>query len=156
MRSRTALAAAAMFAALLLGGCTTDAPGPAAPSTVAPPSLSPAPSPTSASPTPTPTPEATSVSPSPDPTLAKDQYDESYVIKYLGLTGSPGNYEYSYEDGETCDVAVVMTSAAQVHMYDDAGDNVAADPTGTVGVKIVDPEGDTCNKVISEDLAKFK
>lgn len=89
-------------------------------------------------------------SPSTAPTAAV-QVDESQVVEYLGLK----NYRFKTDDGTTCEVSVVMTNANMVNMYAEAGDNVATNKDGTVGVKISSSEAVTCQVALAERLYNF-
>lgn len=57
------------------------------------------------------------------------------VVSALGLVPNPGGISYSALNG-SCDVAVVLTSKQEVDLYAGAGDPVAKNQDGTVGLKV--------------------
>ena len=83
-------------------------------------------------------------------------HDASEIVEHLGMTGDDIAYTYTSDDGQECNVAVVLTSASDVQTYEGAGDVVAKNPDGTVGVKIVDEEEKTCKAKITKALEGFK
>lgn len=82
---------------------------------------------------------------------APTRFDASEIANYLHLK----NDTYTAPNGQQCDVAVVLTSADEVEMYADAGDAVAMNPSGTAGVKVVDPESATCLRLLTTALMDF-
>ena len=97
----------------------------------------------------------TEPAPEPEPTEPA-RFDESEVADHLGLLRDP-EMGVVYEDpsGTDCFIAVVLTDANMVSLYADAGDNVAANPDRTAGVKIVTPEAQFCNDALTQALADF-
>lgn len=82
-------------------------------------------------------------------------YDEADVVAHIGATADGnGSYTVSVEGAE-CAIPVVLTSAAAVAMYADAGDAVATNADRTAGVKITGDAQATCLEGLSEALSDF-
>lgn len=62
--------------------------------------------------------------------------------------GAPGENGYVTQTG--CTVSVLLTSRDMVETYADAGDPVATNPDGTVGVKFVDERN--CGEQLADAL----
>ncbi|MGE4425022.1 MAG: hypothetical protein AB7G37_01055 [Solirubrobacteraceae bacterium] len=87
------------------------------------------------------------------------------VVDALQLTPKPGAQptddpvDSAWDEPTKCGVIVVLTGAADVQTYIDAGDPVATNENRSVGVKYrVEPGGDlsTCHRIFTERLAKLK
>lgn len=61
------------------------------------------------------------------------KYTQEQVYSALGVTAK--DESISADDGE-CVASVVMLTPAEIKTYADAGDPVATNPSGTVGVKV--------------------
>lgn len=84
-------------------------------------------------------------------------HNESDVLEHInGTSHDDGLYYTADVDGVTCEMAVILTSASAVDLYESSGDTVATNNDGTAGVKITDSEKDTCLEVLNEALADFK
>jgi hypothetical protein len=81
------------------------------------------------------------------PALVHHNASEVRRALHLGASGV-----VTLRGGVECEVAEVMTSATEVSMYTDAGDNVAANLARTVGVKIIADEAQTCNVALTKRL----
>ncbi|MDN4162935.1 hypothetical protein [Nocardioides abyssi] len=89
-------------------------------------------------------------------TAAPVQYDESAIVKHIGAVESDfGSWFITTDNLVECEIAVILTTEVEVSTYADAGDNVATNPDGTAGVKIVAPEGATCNEELTKRLSTF-
>lgn len=85
-------------------------------------------------------------------------HDKATVVSALGATATSDGLAYTVplDDGTTCNVAVIMTDAAQVKLYAGAGDTVATNPAKTVGAKIVDDREATCLSDVTKKLVSVK
>lgn len=107
------------------------------------------------------TPKADSAPTSDAPDLSNQEpapatFSEADVIAELGAQDTGGGYaEIPLAGDQTCEF-IVLASAADVSMYADAGDNVAANPDKTAGAKITDGPEDICNSMLTELLADFQ
>lgn len=81
---------------------------------------------------------------------AQADVTEQDIIDALGLTADDEGI--SYESAEGCQVAVVLDSPEEVAVYRDAGDTVATNAAGTVGVKIVGDDSGDCFGALSEKM----
>jgi hypothetical protein len=83
------------------------------------------------------------------------QVDASAIVSGLPLRADGNAYTYTARTGQTCHVAMVIVNANMLKTYQNAGDNVATNPSKTAGVKIVDDEAKTCNQLLTAALARF-
>jgi hypothetical protein len=92
------------------------------------------------------------------PAAAPAVHDKATVVSALSATATSDGLAYTVPlgDGTTCNVAVIMTDAAQVKLYAGAGDTVATNPAKTVGAKIVDDREATCLSAVTKKLATVK
>ena len=66
---------------------------------------------------------------------AASKYSQEQVAAALGLARS--EYGSSWQDGaQQCLASVIMLDRKTIKLYADAGDAVATNPSGTVGVKV--------------------
>jgi hypothetical protein len=77
---------------------------------------------------------------------AAPHYTEQQVADMLDLHLDSSGISYS-DPKEECVAFVIMVTAAQVHLYADAGDPVATNPAGDVGVKVGVEGGDVDEQV---------
>jgi len=137
-RHRALAALSLTLLSVTLAACGDDEPAAAAPKTESAPSSD--------------APAADDLS-NQEPTPAT--FSEADVIAELGAQDSGGGYaEIPLAGDETCEF-IVLASAADVSMYADAGDNVAANPDKTAGAKITDGPEDVCNSMITDLLSDF-
>lgn len=73
-------------------------------------------------------------------------------MKALKLKASDSGLSYTSPGG--CQISVVMISKGQVDTYVSAGDPVATNPAGTVGVKFFDEPG--CGDELAKGLRTLK
>ncbi|WP_028061199.1 hypothetical protein [Candidatus Solirubrobacter pratensis] len=71
-------------------------------------------------------------------------HSEQDVIDALQLTSDNG---ISYTDPNGCEVAVVLIGKNTVNLYSGAGDTVATNPAGDVGVKVVSNDPSCASKL---------
>jgi len=81
-------------------------------------------------------------------------WDESELLERLDLSTSDGGISYVHRPSG-CEIAVVMTSQAQVETYAGTGDTVAATPDRSAGVKITDAETATCLEQLTAALEEL-
>lgn len=80
-------------------------------------------------------------------------HKESDVVSFLHLTGSDNtDWTYAADDGTTCDVVAILTTKVAVQLYTRAGDIVAVNKSGNVGLKV---DSGVCQGVLSQALWKL-
>ncbi|HEU0097747.1 MAG TPA: hypothetical protein VFQ67_03135 [Allosphingosinicella sp.] len=62
-------------------------------------------------------------------------YSQEEIAAALGLHRSEGSISWQDAD-QQCVASVIMTDRKTIKIYSDAGDPVATNPSGTVGVKV--------------------
>jgi hypothetical protein len=79
---------------------------------------------------------------------------EQDVVQALGLVPNEGGKRYSYSAlGGRCKVTVVLTSPEEVDLYAEAGDPVAQNSDGTVGLKVGAEDPSTSDADCVEQLS---
>lgn len=68
-------------------------------------------------------------------------WDESSVVSSLGLTkpegsANPAEWQYRTPTGMLCPIFGIQTSRKEVDLYKEAGDPIATNPDGSVGLKV--------------------
>lgn len=90
------------------------------------------------------------------PAAPERLYDQSEVVAHIGATPTDyDTYEVFTADGVACEAVLFLLGKGEVSLYADAGDNVAANPDRTVGVKISAEEERTCNEEFTKRLSTF-
>lgn len=80
------------------------------------------------------------------------QWTEQDIIKAADLTPNDGGLSYR---SPACDqIAVILTSAAQVNTYAGAGNTVVTNPDGNAGVKVIGADA-ACLAELERGLAKL-
>ena|ERR1700730_1100710 len=84
-------------------------------------------------------------------------FDQSQLVQYLHLTATDDHLAWTYAapNGTNCNVAVILTTPAMVQLYAGAGDVVATNPNREAGVKVVDAEAATCQRLLTDALKDF-
>lgn len=90
-------------------------------------------------------------------------FDDSEVYRFLKATEDDrfggGDWIITLESGDTCDVSSqILRSPSEISVYADAGDAVATNSEGWMGIVIGSYEGATasCLDEVDERLADFK
>lgn len=79
-------------------------------------------------------------------------YEEQEVITALGLTGEGPGYDLGNEE---CVASVIMTTPGEIKVYADAGDTVATNDAGTVGIKVGTYQGGPSTAECARRFAKL-
>lgn len=88
-------------------------------------------------------------------TTTSDTSDESTIISHMNLESHDSGWTFSTDAGETCVVQQVLTTPADVQTRENAGDVVAVNSAGSLGVVLPAEITDSCHDTAIELLSEL-